>query len=676
MESDLEKNSNSDLSPNTSMISTENKTSQQNKSKIPLKFIKFILVLFLSIYSYFYLFKEKDINKLPKILKNSKLKEDKIYNIDSSYEKVSPNDNKYIYIPIIGTNDFHGKFFPSINHYYSNGEKIEYKSGGLEYIAKYINIIKKEFGPHRVLYFDSGDQFFYTNETILFDGKNIFDFFDSVGLNGTTLGNMDYVYNRQWIENKIKEVRYPYLINNIKDIYSNKTKGALGDNQEQSHLYEIKLNDKDVIKIGVIGLTMNMGVDKAIYNIGNKQSWNNISFLSYQTNIEQESKKLKKKGANAVLLLSHIGLICHNEKESLKLNMYDKYSKQSKCEHNGNSLLYNFIKRLKPGTIDGIIGGDTHNNVHHWVDDIPIMITKGHAKFVNIMYLAFKKENNEFILDKNNIKIEGPLSSCEKIFINLNHCEKMSDNNLNLKLTDYFWHNEKMNKDEETRSLFDKYYELYNKNLNNKIAKVIGFSEKLKIQKNGDNLFGNLITDIIRNITNTNISIVNLGMFQSFLSPGYLTIFDFIKMIPYQYHLCTTNLTGKEIKQLIKKVQISEKGFLPSSGLKQFIKINQNNNKKQITDIKLYSYNNTIVEIDDEKEYSLSSNNFFMFEFLKDTFASKDSLKILKSKIKNNEIKCSENKAYIEIMDYFKNKGTIDINQAVDTNKKRIVVLK
>ena len=146
MESDLEKNSKSDLSLNTSMISTENKTSQQNKSKIPLKFIKFILVLSLSIYSYFYLFKEKNKNKLLKILKNSKLKEEEIYNIDSSSGKVSPNDDKFIYIPILGTNDFHDKFFPSINHYYSNGKKIEYKSGGFEYIAKYINIIKNEFG--------------------------------------------------------------------------------------------------------------------------------------------------------------------------------------------------------------------------------------------------------------------------------------------------------------------------------------------------------------------------------------------------------------------------------------------------------------------------------------------------------------------------------------------------
>jgi len=44
------------------------------------------------------------------------------------------------------------------------------------------------------------------------------------------------------------------------------------------------------------------------------------------------------------------------------------------------------------------------------------MITKGNAKFVKIMYLPFKKKNNDFILDKNNIKIEGPLPSCEKYF--------------------------------------------------------------------------------------------------------------------------------------------------------------------------------------------------------------------------------------------------------------------
>ena len=561
MELDLEKIPNLDLSPERTIAENNNTISTKNK-KPYLKFLKFAIVLFLSIYIYLY----PSIENLA--IKNNKkmhLKEEKNYNIDSNYNTISPKDEKYIYIPLVGTNDIHGRFFPSINYFYSNKEKLEYKTGGLEYIAKYINILKQEFGSNRVLYFDAGDQFYSTTETILFDGNNIFEFLNTIGLNGTTLGNIDYMHKRQWIEDKIKKANYPYLISNIKDIASNKTKGALGDNQEQSHIYEIKLNEKDIIKIGVIGLTMNVGVDKKFFNVGNRQTWNNISFLPHHTNIEEESKKLRDQGANAIILISHIGLSCFNEKETILLNMYTKDTEQSECEHTGNSLLYKFIQNLKPGTIDAIIGGDTHNNVHHWVNDIPIMITKGHAKYVNVMYLPFKKENNEFVLVNNDIKIEGPLPSCEQIFTGLNNCDKIDDNNVNnnldLKLTNYYWHNEKIDKDESTKPLFDKYYDLYKKSLEEKIVNIKGFTEKLTLQKNGDCLLCNLMMDTIRNITKSDLSIVNSRMFQYNLSPGYLTVFDFIKLIPHEYYLCTTIIKGKDIKNLIKTVQANGKGF-------------------------------------------------------------------------------------------------------------------
>ena len=676
MELDSEKNSNSDLSPERSIIKTENNPPSPNINKSFLKIMKFILVLFLSLYIYLYLYKN---NQIIKKNKKSYLNKESNYNIDSNYNTISPKDEKYIYIPLIGTNDIHGRFFPTNNYFNSNGQKIEYKTGGLEYIAKYINILKQEFGSNRILYFDAGDQFFSTTETILFDGNNIFEFLNTIGLNGTTLGNIDYMHKRQWIEDKIKKAKYPYLINNIKDIVTNKTKGALGDNQEQSHLYEIILNEKDIIKIGVIGLTMNVGVDKKFFNVGNRQTWNNITFQPHHTNIEEESKKLRDQGAKAIILISHIGLSCFNEKETIILNMYTKGTKQSECEHTGNSLLYKFIQNLKPGTIDAIIGGDTHNNVHHWVNNIPIMITKGHAKYVNVMYLPFKKENNQFVLVNDNIKIEGPLPSCEKIFTGLNHCDKIDDNNNNFdgKLVNYYWHNEKIDKDESTKSLFDKYYNLYQKALEEKIVNIKGFTEKLKIQKNGDCPLGNLMMDVIRNITKTDLSIVNSRMFQSYLAPGYLTIFDFIKLIPHEYYLCTTSIKGKEIKNLIKTVQANENGFLPTSGLKQFIKIkNGINSKKEVVDVKLYSNDNKIVEIEDEKEYTLSSNNLVLSEFCENEFALKDSFNIIKSKVKKGDIKCSNTKAYIEIMEYLKNKGTIDINKDVDMTKKRIVILK
>ena len=78
--------------------------------------------------------------------------------------------------------------------------------------------------------------------------------------------------------------------------------------------------------------------------------------------------------------------------------MYNKDIKQSECENEGNSLLYKFLNTIKPGIFDAIVGGDTHNIIHHWINNIPIMISKGRANYLNIMYLPFKKDsNNKYI---------------------------------------------------------------------------------------------------------------------------------------------------------------------------------------------------------------------------------------------------------------------------------------
>ena len=671
---ELEKNSKLYLSDNISMIPSDKEKNYPNNKNIIKNIILIILVIIFAFFLYLF-FKHNIFFKINKSnqIKSLSIKQGKKYEIDSNYERISPKDEKYIFIPIIATNDFHGRFFPEKNELYKNGKKIEYLTGGLEYIAKYINTLRNEFGENRVLYFDSGDQYFQSNETILFTGQNIFDFLNTIGLNGTTLGNHEYLYKRKYIENRIKRAKFPYLINNIKDNVNNKTEYVLGSNQEKSHLYEIKLENNDIIKIGVIGITMHIGKDKRFYNVGNRQTWDNISFESYYYNLEEESKKLKGKGANAIILLSHIGLECHNINETSKINMYTKYIKQSECKHDGNSLLYNFIKGLKTGIIDAIIGGDTHNNIHHWIDDIPIMISRGRTKYTNIMYLPFKKIDNEYKLINDDIKIEGPLPSCDKIFKDTNNCEKRENNESNIELINYYWHGEKMGKDLKTKALFDKYYELYKKSGEKKLAKVIGLKEKIKMDLSGDCILGNLMMDVIKNITRTDISIVNFWMFQNFLSPGDLSLLDFIKLMPHENHICTTEIKGNEIKQMIKAVQKGERGFQPTSGLKQFVKINNITKEKEIVDIKLYNSNNDIVEIEDDKIYTLSSNNFVLSEYCEKEFAEKDSLDIIKAKKIEGKIKCSKVNTYVEIMNYFKNKGIIDVNTAVDMTKKRIV---
>ncbi|WP_276840441.1 hypothetical protein, partial [Anaerovibrio lipolyticus] len=89
-------------------------------------------------------------------------------------------------------------------------------------------------------------------------------------------------YSRSWIENKIENGSYTWLINNIKDNGTNKVKGALGKKHDKSKIYKVKLPNNDTIKIGVIGITFNMKNDKTMPNTwGNRNTWDNISFYPF-----------------------------------------------------------------------------------------------------------------------------------------------------------------------------------------------------------------------------------------------------------------------------------------------------------------------------------------------------------------------------------------------------------
>ena len=239
---------------------------------------------------------------------------------------------------------------------------------------------------------------------------------------------MNLTTHENGLKKKIKKDKYKTLINNIMDNSNSKRSGALGDNQESSSLYEIKLENGDIIKIGVIGLSFNMKNDKKMPNTwGNRDTWDNITFFNYIEELEAESNKLRQNGASAVVVLSHFGLVC-NQTEAMKLDMYNKSSIQSKCfREDDDSVLYKLLDVLRPGIIDAIIGGDTHMEMHHYENDIAMMSVPTHARYLNIMYLPFEKGiDGKYRLVNDEIKIEGPLPACEKIFKNYQNCELIS----------------------------------------------------------------------------------------------------------------------------------------------------------------------------------------------------------------------------------------------------------
>ena len=596
--------------------------------------------------------------------------------LNQNYSRVKPNDKKYIYIPIVGTDDIHGNFFPKVNHIKVGDEELIYKTGGLEFVARYINILREEFGANRVLYFDGGDFYQGGMASVLFDGEIMQDFFNIIGLNGSTIGNHEFDYSRSWIESKISKAKYQTLVNNIQDNSTLKKSGALGKNHERSHLYKIKLDNGDEIKIGVIGLTFNMKNDKKMPNTwGNRNTWDNLQFFHYMTELEQESKQLRKLGASAVIALTHFGLVC-NQTLAMKLDMYNKSSIQGECfREDEDSVLYKLLDNLKPGILDGIIGGDTHMEMHHWENGIPMMSVPTHARYLNIMYLPFKKdENGNYILVSDEVKIEGPLPACEKIFKNSQNCELISSKEYFEagELINYSWHGKKIEKDKTVQPLYDKYYKKYKEYAEQSIVTFEGF-DKIKVDKSGDCILCNTYLDAIADIKNADFAIINRGIFPEELVPCTLTREDFYNQMPYLDKICTVNITGEELKKIVGTVQSVGKNFYPSSNLKQSLKIGQDG-KKEMVNIELY-VNGELKQIEDEKIYKMASSIYVLSETSGEDFAKGDSYEIIHKKAIEKKITCSTKTIDTEMAEYFKGKGTIDLSKKVDPKKPRIYIV-
>ena len=596
--------------------------------------------------------------------------------LNPNYEKIDPNHTNYTYIPIVGIDDVHGLFFPKVNNIKIGNISLTYKTGGLEYVTKYINILREEFGAHRVLFFDGGDFYQGGIDSVLFDGEIMTEFYNLIGVNGSTIGNHEFDYSKSWIESKIQKGNYKMLINNIMDNSTHKKEGALGKNHKTSHLYKIKLENGDTIKIGVIGLSFNMKNDKKMPNTwGNRATWDNITFYSYIEGLEEESNKLRKKGANAIIALTHFGLVC-NQTESMKLNMYNKSTYQSPCfREDDDSVLYKLLDSLKPGIIDGLIGGDTHMEMHHWENNIPLMSTPTHARYINIMYLPFKKDNEgKYSLINDEIKIEGPVPACEKIFKNYQNCELISSKEYALagELINYSWHGIKIEKDPMVNPIYDKYYEKYKNYAEQEIVTFEGF-DKIRVDKSGDCTLCNTYLDAIVGIKNVDFAIINRGIFPEELVPGTLTRAEFYNQMPYLDKICTVNVTGEELKKIVSTVQSLGKAFYPSSNLKQTIKIDSSG-KKNLTNVEIY-INDTATPIDDKKIYKMASSMYVLSETSGEDFAKGESYKVIHDKAIHNEVHCSKRTIDDEMSEYFKGKGIIDLSNKVDPKRPRIIKL-
>jgi 2',3'-cyclic-nucleotide 2'-phosphodiesterase/3'-nucleotidase/5'-nucleotidase len=474
---------------------------------------------------------------------------------DYNYPTPEEHSNEYT-IAILGTNDLHGTIFPtSLTHPLT---KENYYYGGVEYLASYVKILRNEW-QDRLLWLDSGDQFQGGIESKLSNGTIVTEFLNIIRVNSTAIGNHEWDFGKDFLYKRLEEASFTYLAANI----YNETSGK---NQNLPNTKVAKIFTLGDIKIGVIGLST---VETTFTTSGDISG---IRFQAYRELVINLSGRLRQLGAHAVILNSHVGMLCNLDyNEKMTLTLRNLTTNQKECRKTDE--IYNLLESLDEGVIDAVVGGHVHDVVHHWVNKIPVIQSINGGFYSNIIYLTFDMTNHKQLI-RDKIQLEGPLPTCEKIFTRTQRCdfipkaEALDDDTLRR----YSFHGVSMVKD---RSLDVSFMKLWQKVKQFKTFLAYTEIELAKV-KDRENPLGNLMADIIRNKTKADISIINPGAFRVSWYPGNILVNDVWNMCPFDNYITSVDMSGDDVKRMFKILQSGKKGFYQTSGLKMDVTLNPN----------------------------------------------------------------------------------------------------
>ena len=595
---------------------------------------------------------------------NSYESNDDLIDISSGYTHINPKDKTNMYVAILCTNDLHGHFYPEDIEFSENA----YTRGGMDYLGKYMDIIKNEF-KSRFIYLDAGDLFKGGLESSITNGDIMTESLNTLQCKGTTFGLHEFDYSREFLENKIKQSSFPYLSTNIYDM-KKKTKKAFGDNHLTSIIYSININDTEyfkneeegidddqsIIKIGIIGLAKKLDKN-GITGTG----FDDIDFLSYKPELIAEAQNLRSKGCHAVLLLANIGLDCGDN--TMKLNMYRSGTKQDLCDT--NSELYQLLLSLDSNVIDGIITGQRHKEVHHFINNIPIISSVDKGLYANILYLQFKWDNSKktYKVNPKQSTIEGPIPICEKIFNKTHSCEliKPSMAAEYFPTLEYKFHGVKMEKTQTLNPIHTKYdskWEPYK----GKVCEIVGTEDALKIEYNGDFYIGNILTEIQNRMSGSQIAVVDPKLLYDSWNPGKLPKYKISSMLTFKSKLCTFSMKGKELFKMMSILQNGKDKYYATCGLRQIMSKDENN-ELYLSQLKYFDgYKEE--EIISDKEYTISAIEELIVN-------GKGDFKNILSWYKPDKLNCDGD--IVDLVEkYLSALKTLDVRKFKDENNPKI----
>lgn len=448
-------------------------------------------------------------------------------NLAASKQAAQPDPALYDQIVIVGTNDFHGYLRPTETAV--AGEKVI--SGGAEWFAGYINILQKKFGDHLIM-LDGGDMFQGTIDSNTFQGKSVVDFYNQLPYRAVAVGNHEFDYGAAKegdkkdrlgaLKARMRQAKYPFVQANI---YVAKS----GRRWREKNLFPSVLVNAGPYKVGIIGLTTTHTAATTL-----PKNVSPLEFRDFEAPTIEQAKKLRADGADFVFITTHEG----SEKP--------------------DSPIFNLLKALPAGTIDAVVAGHTHTEIHQFVHGVPVIESKTRGLFFGRIDLFVNKQTRR--IDPALTKIHDMHSICGTWFKGSEACDPKAANDALasgksvsgdfIPLRPATYEGETVRADAKIHKILAPYFAEADK----RRKQVLGEAKKdFEYYPSGENQMGTLLLDSFHaRFPEAKVIYLNGGGIRRRIFKGTITYGDLFEVSPFDNYAVLVKVTGAQLKELVR----------------------------------------------------------------------------------------------------------------------------
>ena len=264
-------------------------------------------------------------------------------------------------LSIVGTTDLHGRIFPDRGR------------GGLAMLGGYLRNLRaaRAADGGAVLLLDAGDTFESGILSNISEGALVVDTYNALGYDALAIGNHEFDYGavdtasgeggtpdmRGALKAAAARARFPFLAANV-------IEAANGRPLDWPNVRPSTVVDAAGLRVGIVGVMTRYGLTRTI--AANVQG---LDTTALEPAVEREARRLRRRGADVVLVLAHAGGACFGFDDPVDL---------SSCDDDAE--IFQLARQLPSGLIDAIVAGHTHRAVAHEVAGIPIVQAYSHGR--------------------------------------------------------------------------------------------------------------------------------------------------------------------------------------------------------------------------------------------------------------------------------------------------------